>query len=495
MDAGLLDLGVSTISLPQAVMNNNNTITQQERLFTVRPRGANTDEQGGGNRGTRASIRLLSTNNATSLARANNTLEGYGGPSLSASGGPLDQALNGNNSTSGYADFFLTDIRCSLDEKLQITEVFGDGEVSYYFGRQPVIMNLSGYIFDSVDNSWFVEWLTMYTQVMRGSQLAMNYELLKIVLPNMYVIGTMTNMTWQQNSARDTDITFSCNFLVKQLVPTAILQTGVPTSNAATLINFSSIPSFVSQSGINSLSSQFSTAQSTIQNPMSTSSDIASSITGIGSGLSSGIGGIGADATSAYYSTETTITSSGGNGATLPAGASVAGGGSSANILASISANLTGVRASLFSPIYGVLSSLAKLISNVVGTASSVFSAISSTVGNILRDITDISSLAIGLVNLVNGTIATGINALNSLDAETRMVLGSLIGTAGVIASAPMTIAQSITQLLNAGTFPATTGFLMNQQISSLSSGGSSTNKIALLNSGAPYTAQAGAFL
>lgn len=490
-----LTYGTNVVSYSDSVQNSNGTVTQSERLFTVRPRNANTLNVGGGDRGTRASIRLLSTNNSASLSRATDTQEGYGGASLSATGGPLDNALNGNNSNGGYADFFLTDVRCSLDEKLQITEVFGDGEVAYYFGRQPVIMSFSGYIFDSMDNSWFVEWLTMYGQVMRGTALAKNYELLKIVLPNMYVIGSMTNMTWEQNSARDTDITFSFQFMVKQLVPTAILMAGVPTSSDAGLIDFSSIPSFVSQSGINSAKLSFATAQAAIQNPLSTTSDIASSITGIGSGLSAGISDISGDAAMAYKTAETKITDSAGNDLTGGASSSSSSGSSAANILASISANLSGVRASLFSPIYGVLSSLTKLVKNVLGTASSIFNSLTSPVRDIIRDVRNISNQATNLVNLVNHTIGGITGSISSLDTETRLALGSLKNAAGAIANAPKTITQSIAELLNAGMLPITTGYLSNKPVASLSSSGSSTSKIALLNSGPRHTAQTGAFL
>src|ERR1700758_5744852 len=121
--------GTSTISSTSSVQNSNGTITQSERLFTVRPRGATKENVGGGNRGTRAFIRLMTTDSSGSLNRKTGVNEGLGGTSLSASGGPLDAAINGNNAYGGYANFFVTDVRCALDEKLQITEVFGDGEV------------------------------------------------------------------------------------------------------------------------------------------------------------------------------------------------------------------------------------------------------------------------------------------------------------------------------------------------------------------------------
>ena len=488
--------GTSTISSTSSVQNQNGTITQSERLFTVRPRGSNTADVGGGNRGSRAYIRLMTTNVSGSLNRHTDTNEGLGGSSLSAGGGPLDAAINGNNSYGGYANFFITDVRCSLDEKLQITETFGDGEVAYYFGRQPIIMNVSGYIFDSDDNSWFVEFLSMYGQVLRGTELARNYELVKLVLPNMYVIGSFTHVDWGQNSQRDTDVQFSFQFLVKQLVPIAIRMPGVPTSSDAGFIDFGAIPSFQTQAQINTVKSSFSALTSAIQNPFSTTSDIASSITGLGSGLSAGISDIantfGVGSNSYGFTTDNS-----GSGSVLgEVGSALSSAGDAVSgIFSSISANLTGLRASLFSPIYGVLSSLTKLVKGAMGSVTSIFNALTSPVRDIIRAVSDISNQAVGIVNLVNGTIQGLTGQVTAIDNQTRIALGDLKNAAGVIASAPKTIAQSIGELVNAGTLPITTGYLQNRPMASLSSSGTSPSKLALLNSGAKYSAQAGASL
>lgn len=483
--------GTSTVSSTSSVQNSNGTITQTERLFTLRPRGSTTENVGGGNRGTRAYIRLMTTDAAGSLNRKTGVNEGLGGTSLSASGGPLDAAINGNNAYKGYANFFITDVRCALDEKLQITETFGDGEVAYFFGRQPMFLNVAGYIFDSDDNSWFVEFLSMYGQALRGTELARNYELVKLVLPNMYVIGSLTHIDWAQNSQRDQDIQFSFQFLIKQLVPIAIRMPGVPTSSDSGLINFDAIPSFQSQAQINTVKSSFSALQSLIQDPTSTSSQIASGITGLGSGLSAGISsdassyGVGSNSYGFTTSTDTSSISSALSGA----GDTISG------IFSSVSANLTGLRASLFSPIYGVLSSLTKLVKNAMGSVTSIFNALTSPVRDIIRAVSDISNQAVGIVNLVNGTIQGLTGQVTAIDNQTRIALGNLKNAAGVISSAPKTISQSIAEFVNAGRLPITTGYLQNRPMASLSSSGTSPSKIALLNSGAKYSAQSGASL
>lgn len=484
----LINYGTTTVSYANSVQNSNGTIDQTERLFTIRPRNTATANVGGGDRGTRAKIRLLTNSPSTSLSNRSQVEEGLGGQSLSASGSPLDNAINGNNKDQGYADFFVTDVRCQLSEKLQITEVYGDGEVAYYFGRQPIMMTVSGYIFDSFDNSWFVQWLSMYGQVMRGSQLAKNYELLKLILPNMYVVGSIASMDWAQNSSRDQDIQFSFQFLVKELVPTAIVSMGVPVSSDAGLIDFSALNSFRDQTGINSAKASFSQLGNLIQDPNSTLGQIATGLSDLGSGLSSAISSAGQTAASAIGSVTDSLGLTNGTSSSNSTG-------NSSNIFTSISANLSGVRASLFSPIYGVLSSLTKLVKSGLGAVSSIFNALTSPVKNIIRDIRNISNMATGIVNLINNSIGSMTGQVTSIDNELRTSLGALKHAAGVVSSAPKTITQSLRELVNAGALPITTGYLQNKPRASLSSGGSTYSKIALLNSGAKYTPQSGAFL
>jgi hypothetical protein len=352
----------------------------------------------------------------------------------------------------------------------------------------------------------------MYGQVLRGTQLARNYELVKLVLPNMYVIGSMTHVDWAQNSNRDTDITFSFQFLVKELVPIAIRMPGVPTSSLASLIDFGSVPGFQTQTQINTVKTSMSELQQLVQDPTSTSGQIASSITGVGSGLSAGIANLSQFGNGSAVNNTFGFTTDGSGSNSSQTGlfnfTSDGSGSSVSSVFTSISANLTGLRASLFSPIYGVLSSLTKLVSAGAGAVNSIFNALTSPVRDIIRAVQDVTSQAVGIVNLVNGTIQGLTGQVISIDNQTRIALGDLTNAAGVITSAPKTIFQSVGDLVNAGTLPISVGYLQNGTLASLSSGNSSggggaslggngngISKIALLNSGSKYSAQTAASL
>lgn len=458
--------------------SSDGSIPQTERLFTTRSRGINY-LTGDGDRGQRAYIKLMTADPTGSLQRH---LEGYDVKPTSlgtTSGGVLNDSIN-EAQYGGYANFLLTDVRCTLEEKLQVIETFGDAEVSYYFGRQPIMMDFSGVLVDSSDNNWFIEWLEMYTNVMRGTQLARNYELIKIVLPNMTVIGTMASMSWGQNSSRDVDIPFQFRFLTKQIIPQPVTLPSTPLTNDP-VINWNVASQFTSQSEINSTKSKYGVLLQTIQNPLSTVSDYASSIMNIGSSVSSsgsnGIFGVGL---------------SGGGSRVDPTAVANAPTGNN-SLFSGVSSNLSGIRASLFSPIYGVLSSLTKLIKGVAGDISSVVNSFVTPVRDILREIRTISNQAIAIVNLVSNSINSVTNTVRNLDRDLYSTLSLLKKTAGVITSAPETIAQSLRNLVNSGKLPLTSKFLTGNTMTTLPNGSRIGTKYALLNSGPPHTAEQGA--
>lgn len=448
-------------------------LTQTERLYTTRSRSVNRQD-GGGDRGERAFIKILTTDATKSIDRQSGQSHGNAKPTSlgTATSGVLKDAVIGG----GYASFLLTDVNCSLEEKLQVVEVFGDAEVTYYFGRQPIMFNFGGMLIDSVDNNWFIEWIEMYAHVMRGTELARNYELIRIVLPNMTIEGTITRMSWSQNSGRDVDIPFQFGFLAKQITPNPVIVPNRPLTNDP-VINWNKASGFLDKTGqntikSNSLNDKMADLQSVISNPNSSIKDYASSLTNFNL---EGVYTPPQNLSSGYSPLNTNGISS-----------------SPSSLFSGVSPNLSGVRASLFSPVYGVLSSLTKLIKTTGGDVSKVVNSFISPVRNILRDVKNISNQAIGVVNLVNNQVRGVTNQVSGLDRDIKTTLALLKKTGGVITSAPKTVAASLKDLFNAGKLPITTRFIGGGS-SAVNSGMHSTNKIALLNSGKKHTAESGA--
>lgn len=509
--------GMTTAAGPPN-QNPTTPITQSERLFTTRSRNVNF-LGGGGNRGQRTYIKLLTSNPSQSLSQH---LQALGSNSTSlgtASGGPLADAINGNPTFLGYASFLLTDIQCQFEEKMQVTEVFGDSEVVYYFGRNPIQVEFGGVLIDSVDNNWFTQWMDMYAGVMRGTQLARNYELLQIVTPNMTLIGTINRTSWNQNSARDVDIPFRFSFLAKQVIPTPVIPTGAPlTSGASTALGTSSAGSFTTQSQITNQKSLLGNLQGVIQNPMSTVQQYASALNSTGS-LGSTINSPMASAGSLTGAASSALGGLGlgsFTGGTSATGTSKAGTAAAPlDIFTNVSSSLAGIRASLVSPVYGVITSLTKLVgagtlstkvasssasassgsaSSNTSSASGIFGSLSSTVGNIVRDVSSIAKQASSIVATATSGVKTaeGIlkNAPAVLGAALNANLASVKSTAGIITSAPQSATSGLRNAVGDGIIPASTPFLNDK-----TGGSSESTPQALLNSGADYTPASGAFV
>lgn len=443
-------------------------IEQTERLFTTRSRSIN-HTGGGGDRGERTYIQLITS-------RKDNLVGSHASEHMSKptslgtdSKGALVDATNGK-----YGEFLLTDIRAGFDEKMQISEVFGDAEVVYYFGRQPLNVQFQGVLVDSPDNNWFLTWVEMYAHVFRGTELARNYELIKIITPNMTFIGSLTHMSWNQNSQRDVDIPFEFNMLVKQVIPNAVMIPGKPATTGS-FINSDKAESFRTQSQIVSQKSLADKILGKIKDPGATLQDLAGTMM-----TSSPLGGAVSVVTSSFGN----ITSGMGSGASQ--------GGSMFN---NVTSNLAGMRASLFSPVYGVLNSLTKLIKAGSGAINSVVKSFTNPVRDILRDVRNVSNQAIGVVNLINNTIRSTTNQVRNVDSDLRATLATLKRTAGVISNAPQTIVSNLRDLANSGKLPASTKFLQNSNGPKLGGTSNNTTKMALLQSGPKHSPEKGARL
>jgi len=467
-------------------------------LFTARARYGKTSLLTGatsdlaGNRGQHAYIKLL-----TSQAQYKEYLSGTTSRDLTYKNliGPgstvAEMADLSNRPTAGYDKFLLTNVSCQMTEKVQITEVFGDSEVIYYFGRQPLIFSFSGILIDSPDNNWFVEWVQMFSEIMRGSQLARNYEMLRIVLPNMAITGTMSAFSWNQDASRDTDIQFSFQFIAKVVEPIAATNTGMVTSNQLGFVDFSKVANFMGQSAINSLKGQMASLTSTIQNPTASLRSKGAALGQLGSGVGGAFGSMLSSGKDTLLGAKSAI-----DGWTKSENSYFDSIRSSA-LFQTVTSSLTGIRTSLFSPIYGILSSLSKLVSNTFNSAKSIFSAIISPIRNILRDITNISKQAIALVNLVNSSIkgfgryVTG--ELRGLSNDYKTAIKTMGKAAGTIATAPVTVSHSIATMFSTSSLSYNAPFLkvtpkLTSTRPSLTVGKSTaTTKIALLSGMTKY--------
>ncbi len=501
---------------PGAVkFHNDGRIKQSERLFTARPRYApqakDQDDvytKSTGTRGTHAYIKLL-----TSTAQADSYVKTKGIREDAALTGPgsIVSTMVHSSSSVGYDEFLITRVSCQMQEKLQVTEVFGDGEVAYYFGRQPLMFNISGVLIDSPDNTWFTNFLRTYASVMRGTQLAQNHELLRLVLPSMTLTGSISGMSWDQDSGNDVAIQFSFQFLAKRVDPTAPVLTNVTDADMQSLIDFGKASKMISQQKINDIKQQSAALEDVVKNPNSTVADLGSALSKVGQGA----GGTDKDKKKEEPNFLQQMNS---DLQKWVKGQKKEGDATSKSLFSSVTANLTGIRTQLFSPVYGILTSLIKLVKNTAGQVNNVFNSLFKPVQNILRDITNISKQAVRLVNQVNSSIrGIGRNLTRQIagtQGEFNKAMKSVGKAAGAIATSPKTVLQSVQEMFSAGAIPAEAAFLRENRRASLSgaavlrsnsggngggaslaSGAKVSYKVAILRSLAPYSTEGAATL
>lgn len=115
----------------------------------------------------------------------------------------------------GFTSFLITDMSFGMSEKVQINETFGDSLTVMAFGAAPIVLNISGVVFDDIDNDWFVRLIYAYKDYIRATKLAKNFELVRLDMPGSSFIGTVLNLNVQQNSQNDAFIPFNMQFLVR----------------------------------------------------------------------------------------------------------------------------------------------------------------------------------------------------------------------------------------------------------------------------------------
>lgn len=428
-------------------------IEQTERAFTVRPRSTpiSNSARYTADRGPFSSIKLISQ------TKSKQDILGDASGRDSASNQAVSEVLDALLSEGGYSDFLLTNVDASFNEKIQVNEVFGDSEVVYYFGRSPIQFNLSGVVFDDVDNNWFYKFVVSYFSLLRGTQMAKNYQLARINLPNMTLVGTIMGISYSQDASRDTDIRFTMQFLAKSITPRHSLVPSEMLTNDALKIdleNASSMERFTERAEINSLKTKINDAKAFLGSTIGAAGSKAEEIiNGVGSTISGVIGevrGFFSEATSGLLS-------------------------------------IAELRANLIAPIYGVLTTLTKVVKSVTGDILSLINGPGAFVQGILKDVQSIANEAIALVNAIEGSIDSIIGAFEDSANDLRRTIQSIRNTAGAIARAPENISNIFKRLSRGGK--------KKGYIASLRSGRVSRAKQALINSGTAYTPSSGATL
>ena len=419
------------VSSPDNYSSEAPTYTQ-ERLFAVLPRSAanliNPNQYKSSDaRGEIAYIKLISSKTLQDLQTRMKE------DSLSEDVTSLAQG------STGYRKFFLTDTSCSYNEQMQVHKTFGDGEVVYFFGKQPMVFNFSGILFDSIKEDWFTKFINLYSTFLRGTQLAQNNELVSLILPNMKLKGYIISLSHTQNSVNDSTLPFTFQFFVKELVPT---------KNPFYDTNLSSF--------------KWKTVDWT-----------------------AGKGGARPTQTKATLLSNAK-TSWGVGGYQTPASGNLSGvfGTTGTNLLTSAQSIGSGIDAfskQLFNPVYGIISSITQVVANVTGDTTKILTAITNPAFAILQGITNVARQATSLVSMIEGSAASILAIPSRGIKDFQTALNSLKGAAGAISNLPEDLSQMVQRTFNSGHFTAHSAILK-------STGRKPPSQRAVLTSGPKYS-------
>lgn len=404
----------------------------QERLYQVSPRSSlpwyNDPSQIYSDRGPIASIRVISTGNL---------LGGLSKEARAAGRGNQNNAVSLQDLNDLYADsakfnrFLLTSINVSYSEKAQIQTTFGDNQVIYFFGKNPVIMNIQGVLIDSLFAPWFTSFINIYDSFLRGTKLAQNFEMIELVLPNMKVAGSILSLSYNQDASRDTDIPFSMQFYAKAIEMLPV--TGDPNNPIPTKsVIFSGVPSQTLQVGKG------------VPTPATTT------------------GG---------FSEPSWIKSAAG---TVSSGYSW------------FSNNIT-------SPVVKVIGSLTKTVAGLTGTAEGIINQFTQPLNTVLSDITSIAVQATAIANILTSRAQDIGSLLATPGINLKTTLSSLKSTSGIISRLPQDVSSKFKNSFHTGYIPSNAAILFSSRTQSSgaslsASSGNSTSKTAVLSSGTPYS-------
>jgi hypothetical protein len=436
-------------ALPQSTIDAAVAESQSqtsERLYQVQARSARGLYNGNpyNDRGDIASIRLVNSNN--NLEGIENTEVRYATSGIEDASVYHD-LIGITNQSKGYDRFLLVSCDVSYSEKVQIMTTFGDNEVVYFFGKNPVVMNLQGMLIDSLTNDWLGPFVQLYQTFLRGTQLAKNFEMIELVLPNMKVIGSILSLSHQQNSARDTDIPFNMQFYAKQITMLPQPTLGTFNQNLSVSLKASNVFAAGGRYG------QGASLASTTATP--TVSIYGQKYTALGSGSTGGF-------------TEPTWLSNPGK---------------LTDISNSLATGYTWFRNNISSPVVSVIATLTKAIQTITKDITKIISSFTNPLNAVLSDIINVATQATAVATLVENS-AAGIGHILAIPGiNLKNTLSALKNTAGVITRLPESVADAFKRNFHTG--------YIHHSAAILSSGPQGkTSKKAVLSSGTPHTVQ-----
>jgi hypothetical protein len=123
----------------------------------------------------------------------------------------------GSSGGKGYVSFFLQSAQEPLREKVQVSEVQGDGHIAYYFGQSAPVWNYSIGLINSQQDEWYDAWNIVYEHIIRGTRLAEAKVPVTLAYDTRRVIGSVMASQTSLNAANELSVMGGFSILVKEL--------------------------------------------------------------------------------------------------------------------------------------------------------------------------------------------------------------------------------------------------------------------------------------
>ena len=132
------------------------------------------------------------------------------------------------SSNTGYMDFLLRQVNHSFSEKVQCMETLSDNYVVYYFGQSAPVWAYQGSFINSVQDDQASNFVRLYLEVLRGTQLARRQKVVTLRYDSFTVAGTIESIQWSLESSNELICPFTFTFRVKRLYVTNFTAGWIP---------------------------------------------------------------------------------------------------------------------------------------------------------------------------------------------------------------------------------------------------------------------------
>lgn len=150
---------------------------------------------------------------------------------LTGGGGTGDSYVQSEQTPShnGYLDFFIQQASMPLQEKVDVKETLSDNYVAYFFGQSPPMWTFSGWLFNSVQDDQATNFLRLYLEILRGTQLARRQKVVSLKIDSYIITGAIVAANFQLNAQSETVVPLTFQLLVKRVATVNYTSGWVPT--------------------------------------------------------------------------------------------------------------------------------------------------------------------------------------------------------------------------------------------------------------------------